>query len=855
MTDKRINRKSQLWMSEENIKNKVYSAFELERVKAKQTVDTNASYVASGQYEDQAAFMSYSAFSTSQQEWHEVEGLIGRLYSKPYFSHISALLNGSTEEYFLSDNEYLEKLMLIGDNGFLLPFKQDPDRPFLSQIFHCYQARNGEEFTDKTGDTIKPTLICDDEINNGELINVTLIYSDHAETQEIIDSDELLAKKLEENRGNPSLTNIISTLQLNQFEIIQDDVSSDFAVQGCAGSGKSQILLHRLFFLRDMLSESNWERVLLITPTELFRSYSSELVRRYSLSSIKNTSIAELYKSFLEAYDPNFKHRQYRFELTEEYLPDDYLHEIYDDDCIYRIDNEIKKAIKKYIDDACTLLGCDMEETFTTEYIKELTEKLDEKIEELDKLEIDENKGLNNVDAENARNELLSEINELVQSVKKMQTQYDNALIQKKKYDEAYKNFSEIKRERSEWLVQRNMKISNINQGLADIEVIEPSELSFDIPAQYSKLLYQLDDLTRGDTYKHDEEYLEFLNEYYNQSNAELLQVCEGKSPELYKRIINDKLHLLANEIDEKQKTINELNAEIDSFDLNQKNLENRQNQDEDERRNLRSKYVRARFFLQRIETTVFEKEVWKTLAPIKDRYNIKTIEKGPNNKRIRILYKSDLLFYLRIYSQLHSSNALPDYKLLCIDEGQDLHAVEYATLRALYPNATFNIFGDTSQVLHANCGVKKWSEDTLVKKVYALNKNYRNTAAIVSFCNNKFGASMDYLGDPASDLAPSIVKTKYELEEVVNNIAVTIIVKNQKMFANFCEELGLPETAFEFLDTNAIEESTSKIKCYTIFAAKGLEFSKALVYSKEMTKNQKIVACTRAMESLYYYE
>ena len=63
--------------------------------------------------------------------------------------------------------------------------------------------------------------------------------------------------------------------------------------------------------------------------------------------------------------------------------------------------------------------------------------------------------------------------------------------------------------------------------------------------------------LTRGDTYKHDEEYLEFLNEYYNQSNAELLQVCEGKSPELYKRIINDELHLLANEIDEKQKTIN----------------------------------------------------------------------------------------------------------------------------------------------------------------------------------------------------------------------------------------------------------------------------------------------------------
>ena len=260
-------------------------------------------------------------------------------YSKPYFSHISALLNGTEEEYFLSDNENLESIMLVGENGYLLPFKRDDKRPFLSKIFHCYQSRNGLSFEDLKGNIIEPTLICDDEINSGELLNVALLYSKYTPIQENIDADEVLVRKLQENRENPTLSNIISTLQYNQFSIIQDDVDADFAVQGCAGSGKSQVLLHRLFYLRDQLSDENWGKVLLITPTELFRSYSSELVRRYGLASIKNTSIAELYKSFLEAFDSNFKNRQYIFEYTEEYLPDEYLREVYTIQNIQRIDS------------------------------------------------------------------------------------------------------------------------------------------------------------------------------------------------------------------------------------------------------------------------------------------------------------------------------------------------------------------------------------------------------------------------------------------------------------------------------------------------------------------------------------
>lgn len=288
-----IDRDNPLWISEERIKNDVYSTFEKNRTKAKEKYDSNRNYVNDSNYESQTAFMSYRELDASKKSWRNIEGLIGKLYSKPYFSHISALLNGTEEEYFLSDNENLESIMLVGENGYLLPFKRDDKRPFLSKIFHCYQSRNGLPFEDLKGDIIEPTLICDDEINSGELLNVALLYSKYTPIQENIDADEVLVRKLQENRENPTLSNIISTLQYSQFSIIQDDVDADFAVQGCAGSGKSQVLLHRLFYLRDQLSDENWGKVLLITPTELFRSYSSELVRRYGLASIKNTSIEE----------------------------------------------------------------------------------------------------------------------------------------------------------------------------------------------------------------------------------------------------------------------------------------------------------------------------------------------------------------------------------------------------------------------------------------------------------------------------------------------------------------------------------------------------------------------------------
>lgn len=57
------------------------------------------------------------------------------------------------------------------------------------------------------------------------------------------------------------------------------------------------------------------------------------------------------------------------------------------------------------------------------------------------------------------------------------------------------------------------------------------------------------------------------------------------------------------------------------------------------------------------------------------------------------------------------------------------------------------------------------------------------------------------------------------------------------------------------YVDTKADSVATDKMMCYSIFAAKGLEFQNVMVYADGMTDNQKIVACTRAMNELVYCE
>lgn len=853
----------ELFESEEKLKESVYLEFDKRKKAVSEAVRKSEAYVESGSYDDQDAFIPKGDMWTARKKRQLVESLIQKLYGRPYFAHIELKEQGysGSEHFYLSDNESLDETLQIGINGHLVPFKQDRNRPITSALFHCYQSKKSEEvrYTGNDGCPVifSTLLICDDEVRNRELRNVMQLFPE----QDIlsVNADELLEQILQENRNNPTLRNIIATLQQQQFRIIETDVEKSFVVQGCAGSGKSQCLFHRLFFLRDTLSEDGWEHVLLLTPTQLFRNYSADLIKRYQLSDINDFSISELYRMLLNVYDPRFRNRQYQFELSEEYLPDSYLKMVYSGETINRIDTEIENAITRYVEAGCKALGIPMLEEFNANDISRLVEELESAVKAFDDresvLQQDPEYIKRREQFEKVRKDFDTNQNTLARLTK----EFDQIIEDEAQVRALLETWQDAVNEREEWSEQRKKRIETAGKALIRLDKLDGKSIDIDAPARYMRQLFVFRDLTEGDSFAADEEYLQFLDdEYCAQAKSDLEAKIGNQTIDQYIKGLEKRKKSLSRRIETINIESEQLNQVVSSHETWLRDKAADYSGEQSSQTLRRAEMERARYFLSRIESSVFEQEVWKALAPQKEQFNIQTIsteERDDGRKReTRILYKSDLLFYIRIYSRLHDNAVLPTYTLLCIDEGQDLHPADYDLLHKLFPDAAFNIFGDTDQVLHTACGIKDWKKESGIETLFMLDRNYRNEAGIVEFCNKKFGSNMKYVGRPRKEQMPKELYNIREIIPLLNEEKIAVIVKDRSSYERLCKIVN-SSGQLKFLDTHASDIPDDKVPCYSVFAAKGLEFPAVLVISDDMTQNQKIVACTRATERLYYYE
>ena len=755
-------------------------------------------------------------------------------------------------------------MLPVDADKFLVPFKKNAETPMWEQLFRCYQSRNGlpQSYQQRDGTlvSIVPVKICDDEIKSRQLVNATQLFpAPSAESRILIDADELLEQKLQENRSDPKLQNIIATLQQEQFEIIASDSADSFVVQGCAGSGKSQCLLHRLFYLRGELSNGGWEHVLLITPTKLFRLFSSDLMQRYQISNVANYSISELYQALLLRYDARFRNRQYHFELSEEYLPDEYLQKVYSEETIKTIEAKISQSIQRCIATACQTLDIPVPETVTAKTVQSLLEKLDEEISVANSKDTsllqDPEYAQKRADYET----LQKQMDSLQKSLDRQNAEAESIDANEHTLLTSAEKTEQAQHELAEWKKQREEKVQSAKDNLQTLrEWIESGQFDPDVPFLYAQQLYFIESITSGEAYRADEEYLAFLQKIANDATQELVKFTGDKTTEQTLARYQKRRETIAAR---KTKIIDDINELAEKIDTAAEWLRQRAQELEGEYSRqsfIKSEMERSKYVLGRLESTVFEQEIWNALLPLKERYHVHTLDveklDEKHQRETRILYKSDLLFYLKIYTTLHAEAKLPEYNLFCIDEGQDLHKADYDFLHQLYPKARFNIFGDTLQVLHTACGVKNWTNDTGIKKIYHLDCNYRNPAAIADFCNTEFKSKMKYLGKPRSERYPTLISEPSQLPQVFQNKKAVFIVRDYESFRKFCNLSGKSETYFEYLDTTAEKATGEKPACYSVFAAKGLEFSTVCVYPERMTTNQKVVSCTRATEVLYYY-
>ncbi len=133
------------------------------------------------------------------------------------------------------------------------------------------------------------------DIRNGKLEGVFQDYS--AETGGIV-YDKFLAHMLKVRRGDKRLTDIIPTIQANQNAVIVRPAEENCVVSGCAGCGKTMLILQRLEYLA-FNKKIELDRALVIAPGRRYTEHIQPVVDDLMINAARRITMQELYKELI----------------------------------------------------------------------------------------------------------------------------------------------------------------------------------------------------------------------------------------------------------------------------------------------------------------------------------------------------------------------------------------------------------------------------------------------------------------------------------------------------------------------------------------------------------------------------
>lgn len=208
---------------------------------------------------------------------NQKEGLEA-IRQKPYFARIHFQREHENEEFL-----YIGKTSL---------FHSETHEPIIvdwrSPVANVYyDGRLGDLTYDVRGEEQAGHLFAKRQykIENTQLLD----YRD----VDLTTNDELLQEALE-GKADVRLTEIVSTIQKEQNEIIRAHLRQPILVQGAAGSGKTTIALHRIsYFLYTMGEHFNPEQLMILAPNRLFIDYIGDVLPELGVDKICQTTYAQ----------------------------------------------------------------------------------------------------------------------------------------------------------------------------------------------------------------------------------------------------------------------------------------------------------------------------------------------------------------------------------------------------------------------------------------------------------------------------------------------------------------------------------------------------------------------------------
>ncbi|WP_449538838.1 RNA polymerase recycling motor HelD [Ferdinandcohnia sp. Marseille-Q9671] len=228
------------------------------------------------------SYLNMLTNSTLLRRTHEEVRNLKRNRSKPYFARINFKRDETGNEEVL----YFGKVSLF-DKETQQPIIVDWRSP-VANLY--YDGRLGEVSYEAEGEEYKGYLSLKRQliIEQGELEEIRDV--------DLTTTDELLQKSLSESASN-RLTDIVSTIQEEQNNIIRADLNKPIIVQGAAGSGKTTIALHRIsYFIYTYAEYFTPEQLMILAPNRLFIDYISEVLPELGVDHILQTTLVDFVK-------------------------------------------------------------------------------------------------------------------------------------------------------------------------------------------------------------------------------------------------------------------------------------------------------------------------------------------------------------------------------------------------------------------------------------------------------------------------------------------------------------------------------------------------------------------------------
>lgn len=699
-----------------------------------------------------------------------------KIYENPYFLRIDIISNKKYKRYYVGEADY---------SSFVIDWRSDIGRLYRNKKFTIKLDKR--EF--------QVSLIRRYKIENREILEVDNEFVKDSITAKNKINDPFLQKILREKRNKGELTNIISSIQIKQNEIIDygigNNFDGNFIVQGCAGSGKTMILLHRIANIIYNFQGFDIHKACIITPNKHFNTYINELTVDLGIDKISRKTIEEYYFDLINKAQSKENSKLNKFTL--EHTSD-------------RFDFNTQKLVQSSDFLSFIKQKCDEVKLFHKYYIlnveiEYLSSNIEKNISQVNDF-LNNNQGI--LDRNKAKIKLF---------VKEISNSYQKICESKKN------NFKLSIGIRRDLLVLEEIK--HLYERLP-VGIIFNEEDIFN-----QRRVNGWDDFDKH--YKINQSLVRFkesgrIEEYEDKSLLILIIDFFKNVADLIEHLKND------------SKRREELNRLQETIKEDEKRLKIKQR----DIGILRSKHVNIT-----INELYKELNVSSTITKIFDNVIIDWNKTHENQIIDHSLNNRDTL-YIKTYMVHQCLGFMDDsYKYLFVDEGQDIAKHEYDLLNKICNNKiVFNIYGDLYQKVPTIYGIDEWKE--LEMPLFYLSENYRNGMEIVDFYNTELefedlAFGLDAKVGKTTDIINDLLKFS-DNDRESNRIA---FLSNDKKFIKKISEM---------LEEKTIVGDTKKglISLMSIVQVKGLEFDIVYVDRDKLTKNEKYIAYSRAIKELY---